>query len=79
MDLVERLRNFEGSDALGNGDFSLMHEAAAALEAARMEVERLNRILGRIVEGDGDSTVGIRWGADAFAAAMEYLRNTKPE
>lgn len=34
-DLIERLRNFEGSDELGNGDFSLLREAAAALEAAR--------------------------------------------
>ena len=46
----------------------------AEVEALRAEVERLDRILGRIVEGDGDSTVGIRWGTDAFAAAREYLR-----
>ena len=39
-DLIERLRNFEGSDALGNGDFSLLHEAAAALEAAREDAEK---------------------------------------
>ena len=38
-DLIERLRNFEGSDALGNGDFSLLHEAADALEAARGMVD----------------------------------------
>lgn len=38
-ELIERLRNFKGSDALGNGDFSLLHEAAAALEEARAEVE----------------------------------------
>ena len=46
---------------------------AAEVESLRAEVERLNRILGRIVEGDGDSTVAIREGADAFAAAREYL------
>ena len=43
------------------------------IEALRAEVERLNRILGHIVEGDGDSTVTIRAGRDAFAAAKEYL------
>lgn len=40
-DLIERLRNFEGSDALGNGDFSLLHEAAAALEAAREDAYKV--------------------------------------
>lgn len=30
--LVERLRAFEGSDALGNGDFSVCIEAAALIE-----------------------------------------------
>lgn len=49
-------------------------QLAAEIEALRAEVERLNRILERIVEGDGDSTVAIRAGADAFAAAREYLR-----
>jgi hypothetical protein len=50
----------------------------AEIEALRAEVDRLNRILGRIVEGDGDSTLTIRAGTDAFAAAREYLRpNTK--
>lgn len=38
--LIERLRNFEDSDALGNGDFSLLHEAADALEAARKDAAR---------------------------------------
>ena len=46
-DLIERLRNFEGSDALGNGDFSLMHEAAAALEAAREDARRLDWLADR--------------------------------
>src|SRR5690554_5940682 len=43
----------------------------AEIEALRAEVEQLNRILGRIVEGDGDSTLTIRAGTDAFAAARE--------
>ena len=47
------------------------------IEALRAEVERLNRTLGHIVEGDGDSTVTIRAGADAFAAAREYLRGNR--
>ena len=50
-----------------------LEELAAENEALRAEVERLHRILGRIVEGDGDSTLTIRAGADAFAAAREYL------
>jgi hypothetical protein len=41
-ELIERLRAFEGSDELGNGDFSLLSEAAAALEAAREDSERLD-------------------------------------
>lgn len=45
----------------------------AEIERLRAEVERLNRILGHIVEGDGDSTTTIRAGTDAFAAAREYL------
>lgn len=49
------------------------------VEALRAEVGRLNRILGRIVEGDGDSTLVIRVGADAFAAAREYLLRDKEE
>jgi hypothetical protein len=52
---------------------------AAENARLRVEVERLNRILGRIVEGDGDSTVAIRAGADAFAAAREYLLRDKEE
>lgn len=32
MDLIDRLRNFEVSDDLGNGDFSLLREAAAEIE-----------------------------------------------
>ena len=47
--------------------------AVREIERLRAEVERLNRILGRVVDGDGDSTILIRAGADAFAAAREYL------
>ena len=47
--------------------------AVREIERLRAEVERLNRLLGRIVEGDGDSTLTIRAGTDAFAAAREYL------
>src|SRR5690606_8278968 len=54
-------------------------QAEALAERLRAEVERLNRILGRIVEGDGDSTLVIRTGADAFAAAREYLLRDQEE
>lgn len=54
-------------------DQTVGEEAAEEIEALRAEVERLNRILWRIVEGDVDSTTAIRVGADAFAAAREYL------
>ncbi len=47
--------------------------AVREIKALMVEVERLNQILGRIVKGDSDSTLTIRAGADAFAAAREYL------
>ena len=56
---------------------AIKHEARA--EALRAEVDRLNRILGRIVACDGDSTLVIRMGADAFAAAREYLLRDQEE
>ena len=53
--------------------------ALREIEALRAEVERLNRILGRIVACDGDSNLTIRAGADAFAAAKEYLLREQEE
>lgn len=47
-DLIDRLRNFENSDELGNGDFSLLHEAAAALEAALVDAERYRWLRDRM-------------------------------
>ena len=41
MTLIERLRAFEGSDELGNGDFTLMADAARALEAADAMAEAM--------------------------------------
>ena len=35
LDCVVGLRTFEGSDALGNGDFSLLHAAADEIERLR--------------------------------------------
>jgi hypothetical protein len=53
--------------------------ALREIERLRAEAERLNRILGRIVEGDADSTTTIRAGIDAFAAAREYLLRGQEE
>lgn len=64
------LRDVGGQSALA----VTVEAGVQAIDALRAEVERLNRILGRIVEGDGDSTLTIRAGTDAFAAAREYLR-----
>ena len=48
MTLIERLRTFEGSDDLGNGYFTVCHEAADEIErlnaALRYEENRLGRI-----------------------------------
>lgn len=54
-------------------DPDTIRELLAERDALAVEVERLNQILGRIVACDGDSTVTIRAGTDAFAAAREYL------
>lgn len=40
-DLIERLRAFEGSDALGNGDFAVCYEAAARIAALEADNARL--------------------------------------
>jgi hypothetical protein len=46
-DLVERLREFEISDALGDGDFSTCKEAADRLEIYKAEIEGLLALLIR--------------------------------
>lgn len=38
--LVGRLREYEGSDALGNGDFSLLREAADEIERLQADAAR---------------------------------------
>src|SRR3546814_637262 len=49
-DLVRRLREFEGSDALGNGDFSVCTEAADALEAKDREIAREEQSHSRTID-----------------------------
>lgn len=49
-DLIERLRDFEGSDELGNGDFSLLSEAAAALEAAELREAQMHDAMRQATE-----------------------------
>jgi hypothetical protein len=66
--LQERLRAFEGSDDLGNGDFSVCHEAADALDAKDKEIERLRTVLEFYRDaGDYDRAV------DAGTKALEAL------
>jgi hypothetical protein len=48
MDIVERLRNFEGSDALGDGDFSICCNAATEIEALRARCAAMKAALRRI-------------------------------
>src|SRR3546814_18477501 len=49
-DLVRRLREFEGSDALGNGDFSVCTEAADALEAKDRAIAREEQSHSRTID-----------------------------
>ena len=74
-DIIERLR----IESRREPHEPIWRDAIDEIEALRAEVERLNRILGRIVEGDGDSTTAIRAGTDAFAAAREYLLRDREE
>ena len=60
-------------------DPDTIRELLAERDALATEVERLNRILGRIVACDGDSNLTIHAGADAFAAAREYLLRDQEE
>jgi hypothetical protein len=41
VDIVQCLRDFEGSDALGNGDFSICRAAATEIEALRARCEAM--------------------------------------
>lgn len=41
-DLKDRLRGFEGSDGLGDGDFTVCHEAADRIERLEKRVEELD-------------------------------------
>ncbi|GGP00880.1 hypothetical protein [Stakelama pacifica] len=44
-ELEDRLREYEGSDALGNGDFSLIIEAADTLKRYREALEQRDRFI----------------------------------
>lgn len=44
-DLVELLREFEGSDSLGDGDFHVCYEAADEIERLRAWVAELEAVL----------------------------------
>lgn len=46
--IAGRLRDYEGSDALGNGDFSLLREAADEIERLEAELAGRNGIITRL-------------------------------
>lgn len=51
-DLVIRLRQFEISDDLGDGDFSTCYEAADRIEELMQRMESSERVLNKIIKGD---------------------------
>ena len=59
MTLIERLRTLEGSDDLGNGYFTVCHEAADEIERLNTALKYEENRLGRIVShGPGCHTWG---------------------
>jgi len=46
-DLVERLRGFEGSDDLGNGDFAVCIQAADRIQALEARIAELQPVNAR--------------------------------
>lgn len=55
-DIVDRLRVFEGSDALENGDFSVCDTAADHIEALRQQLADARDALERIANWPGAGT-----------------------
>ncbi len=53
-DLIGRLRAFEGSDELGNGDFSLLTEAATEIERLRAEVAEAREFRDKLAKAIGN-------------------------
>jgi hypothetical protein len=78
-DLIERLRAFEGSDELGNGDFSLLSEAAATLEALRAEVAEWKRVAAAQAELHGEAEARADKLAEALQLAEEHIGALTPE
>lgn len=68
MELVERLETFEGSDALGDGDFSLLTEAAAC-------IREMVELVGRFIQAEDDAKSNPIGGV-SLGALMDCRDNT---
>lgn len=72
-DLIEQLRDFEGSDDLSNGDFSVCVKAADLIEAQQAEIARLRGALEEAVQWiDADDCT--RMGPAEDAAHTRIIR-----
>lgn len=64
--LIERLRGFEGSDDLGNGDFTICLEAIQAITALEARVKELEACLRDCADDLGTEIAARTQGFDVY-------------